>query len=96
MACYSKRLLQLLLLLLSHFQKSEYIFSLVEDETDQLLMGLRVSQERLLFLFLGPVGWHRLSFRSVGLADGRWHTLALAVSGPYATLTVDCGLPLEL
>ncbi|XP_064165813.1 thrombospondin-type laminin G domain and EAR repeat-containing protein [Anguilla rostrata] len=77
-------------------KKSEYIFSLVEEDTERMLMGLRFSQDRLHFLFLGPGGWERLAFRSVRLADGRWHTLVLAVSGPYATLTLDCGMPLDL
>ncbi|KAJ8349868.1 hypothetical protein SKAU_G00249980 [Synaphobranchus kaupii] len=77
-------------------KKSEYIFSLVEEDTDQLLMGLRFSQDQLHFLFLGPGGWERLTFSSVQLADSLWHTLVLAVSGPYTTLIVDCGLPLDL
>ncbi|CAB1346874.1 unnamed protein product [Coregonus sp. 'balchen'] len=37
-------------------KRNEYIFSLVEEESDRLLIGLRVSQERLHFLFQGPTG----------------------------------------
>ncbi|XP_061082661.1 thrombospondin-type laminin G domain and EAR repeat-containing protein-like [Conger conger] len=77
-------------------KKSEYIFSLLEEGSDRLLMGLRFSQNHLRFLFLTPAGGRSLSFRSVRLADGGWHTLALAVSGVHATLTLDCGLPLDL
>ncbi|KAG7283079.1 hypothetical protein CRUP_012972, partial [Coryphaenoides rupestris] len=73
--------------------RNEYIFSLVQEEGDRLLLGLRVSKERVNFL----VGdGRRLSFRSIRLADGQWHTLILAVSGRYATLTIDCGLPVDL
>lgn len=44
----------------------------------------------------GSTGHSRLTFQEVGLDDNHWHTVALAVTGPYATLTVDCGLPVEL
>ncbi|XP_034741681.1 thrombospondin-type laminin G domain and EAR repeat-containing protein-like [Etheostoma cragini] len=80
-------------------QKSnQYIFSVVEEGSDSLLLGLRVSENRLHFLITRPGagGRSRLSFKDVGLDDNRWHTAVLAVSGAYATLTVDCGLPLEL
>ncbi|KAG7249731.1 hypothetical protein CRUP_024122 [Coryphaenoides rupestris] len=74
-------------------RRNEYIFSLVQEEGDRLLLGLRVSKERVNFL----VGdGRRLSFRSIRLADRQWHTLILAVSGRYATLTIDCGLPVDL
>ncbi|KAJ8410108.1 hypothetical protein AAFF_G00211490 [Aldrovandia affinis] len=77
-------------------KKNEYVFALVEEDSDRLLMGLRFSQERVHFLFLGPGGRERLTFHSVQLADNRWHTLVLAMTGQYATLTIDCGLPLDL
>ncbi|XP_068457620.1 thrombospondin-type laminin G domain and EAR repeat-containing protein-like isoform X2 [Clinocottus analis] len=79
-------------------KRNEYIFSVVEEESDALLLGLRVSENRLHFLSTAPGvgGRSRLSFKDVGLDDNRWHTVVLAVTGPYATLTVDCGLPLEL
>ena len=79
------------------FQRNEYIFSLVEEEADSLLLGLRLSENRLHLLTSAPgAGRNRLSFKEVGLDDNRWHTVVLAVTGPYATLTVDCGIPLEL
>ncbi|XP_040912592.1 thrombospondin-type laminin G domain and EAR repeat-containing protein-like isoform X2 [Toxotes jaculatrix] len=79
-------------------KRNEYIFSVVEESSDSLLLGLRVSENRLHFLATPPgaAGQSRLSFKDVALDDDRWHTVVLAVSGPYATLTVDCGLPLEL
>ncbi|KAG7466965.1 hypothetical protein MATL_G00148250 [Megalops atlanticus] len=76
--------------------KNEYVFALVQEDTDRLLIGLRFSQEKLHFLFLGPGGLDRITFQCVQLADNRWHTLVLAMSGHYATLTVDCGTPLDL
>lgn len=77
---------------------NEYIFSVVEEGSDSLLLGLRVSNKRLHILATptGVKGQSRLSFKDIGLDDNRWHTVVLAVTGPYATLTVDCGLPLEL
>ncbi|XP_023253038.1 thrombospondin-type laminin G domain and EAR repeat-containing protein [Seriola lalandi dorsalis] len=80
------------------WKKNEYIFSVVEDRSESLLLGLRVSENRLHFLTTPPGagGRSRLSFMDVGLDDNRWHTMVLAITGPYATLTVDCGLPLEL
>lgn len=71
---------------------------MVEEESDSLLLGMRISNNRLHILTTptGTNGWSRLSFKDIGLDDNRWHTVVLAVTGPYATLTVDCGLPLEL
>ncbi|XP_042162324.1 thrombospondin-type laminin G domain and EAR repeat-containing protein-like [Oncorhynchus tshawytscha] len=77
-------------------KRNEYIFSLVEEESDRLLIGLLVSQERLHFLFQGPTVKKRITFRAVRLADNHWHTVVLAVTGRYATLRVDCGMALEL
>ncbi|XP_068592498.1 thrombospondin-type laminin G domain and EAR repeat-containing protein-like [Cebidichthys violaceus] len=79
-------------------KRNEYIFSVVDEGSDSLLLGLRVSENRLHFLTTPPGvgGRSRLSFKDVGLDDNRWHTVVLAVTGPYATLTVDCGHPLEL
>ncbi|MFT7818143.1 thrombospondin-type laminin G domain and EAR repeat-containing protein-like, partial [Arapaima gigas] len=75
---------------------SEYILSLVEQASDQLLLGLRLAPEKLQLLVLSPTGQRRITFQDVRLADGRWHTLAVAVTGHHATLTVDCGTTLEL
>ncbi|XP_029283836.1 thrombospondin-type laminin G domain and EAR repeat-containing protein [Cottoperca gobio] len=79
-------------------KRNEYVFSVVEEGSDSLLLGLRVSENRLHLLVTlpGVGGRSRLSFKDVELDDNRWHTLVLAVSGLYATLTIDCGLPLEL
>uniref|UniRef100_A0A8C7GAS8 Thrombospondin type laminin G domain and EAR repeats n=1 Tax=Oncorhynchus kisutch TaxID=8019 RepID=A0A8C7GAS8_ONCKI len=73
-------------------KKNEYIFS------GRLLIGLRFSRDRLHFLFRGRSGgvMARWVFRGIELADDRWHTLVLAFSGHYATLTVDCNTHLEL
>ncbi|KAL4594121.1 hypothetical protein GN956_G26171 [Arapaima gigas] len=77
-------------------KRSEYILSLVEQASDQLLLGLRLAPEKLQLLVLSPTGQRRITFQDVRLADGRWHTLAVAVTGHHATLTVDCGTTLEL
>uniref|UniRef100_A0A3Q3JXF8 Thrombospondin-like N-terminal domain-containing protein n=1 Tax=Monopterus albus TaxID=43700 RepID=A0A3Q3JXF8_MONAL len=76
---------------------NEYILSVVEEGSDSLLLGLRVSENHLHFLVTPPgvVRRSRLSFKDIGLDDNHWHTVVLAVTGPYATLTVDCGLPLD-
>uniref|UniRef100_A0A674F0M0 Thrombospondin type laminin G domain and EAR repeats n=1 Tax=Salmo trutta TaxID=8032 RepID=A0A674F0M0_SALTR len=80
-------------------RKNEYIFSVVEEkEEEDLLIGLRFSRDGLHFLFRGRSGGvvARWVFRGIQLADDRWHTLVLAFSGHYATLTVDCNTHLEL
>ena len=80
------------------FQTNEYILSVVKEESNLLLLGLRVSEDRL-HLITTPTdfgGRSRIIFKDVGLDDNRWHTIVLAVTGQYATLTIDCGLPLEL
>ncbi|KAL6100327.1 tspear [Pungitius sinensis] len=79
-------------------KRNEYIFSMVEEASDSLLLGLRVSGNRLDFLPAahGVGRRSQLSFKDVRLDDNRWHTVVLAVTGLYATLTVDCGLSLEL
>lgn len=71
---------------------------MVQDGSDLLLLGLRVSESRLHFVTTPPGvgGRSRMSFKGIVLDDNRWHTLVLAVTGQYATLTVDCGLPLEM
>ncbi|KAM9343936.1 thrombospondin-type laminin G domain and EAR repeat-containing protein [Pholidichthys leucotaenia] len=76
----------------------QYLLSVVQEGSGLLLLGLQVSENHLHLLIMPPgLGVRsRLSFKDVGLDDSQWHTLVLAVSGPYATLTVDCGLPVEL
>ncbi|XP_037831954.1 thrombospondin-type laminin G domain and EAR repeat-containing protein [Kryptolebias marmoratus] len=77
---------------------NEYIFSVVKEGSDSLLLGLRISENRLHLLTTPPGagGRSRISFKDVGLDDNSWHTMVLAVTGQYATLTINCGLPLEL
>ncbi|XP_057192162.1 thrombospondin-type laminin G domain and EAR repeat-containing protein isoform X2 [Triplophysa rosa] len=77
-------------------EKSEYIFTLLEGDSDNLLLGLRLSQNTLHFLQKSQGNRKRITFKAVGLADNRWHTVVLAVTGHYTLLTVDCGIPLEL
>ncbi|XP_006636707.3 thrombospondin-type laminin G domain and EAR repeat-containing protein [Lepisosteus oculatus] len=77
-------------------KKNEYLFSVVEEDSNSLLLGLRYSQDKLHFLFSNYRKRKRISFRSMRLADNQWHTLILAVSGYYASLTVDCGMPIDL
>ncbi|XP_069388750.1 thrombospondin-type laminin G domain and EAR repeat-containing protein isoform X2 [Paralichthys olivaceus] len=78
-------------------KRKQYLFSVVDESSDLLLLGLCVSENRLHFVTTSSAagGRGRLSFKDVGLDDNRWHTVVLAITGPYATLTVDCGLPLE-
>lgn len=83
---------------LVYFKRNEFIFSLVEEKSALVLLGLRMSRNRLQLLVQssGSTGHSRLTFKEVDLDDNRWHTVALAVTGHYTTLTVDCGLPKEL
>lgn len=80
------------------FQRHEYIFSILDEQTDSLLLGLHLSENRLNFLVTAPGSKrrNRLSLNDVALVDDHWHTVVLSVTGPYSTLTVDCGLPLEM
>ncbi|KAF4109452.1 hypothetical protein G5714_010525 [Onychostoma macrolepis] len=77
-------------------EKSEYIFTLLEGDSDEPLLGLRLSQNKFHFLQKGHSSRKRITFKAVGLDDNRWHTVVLAVTGRYTILTVDCGTPLEL
>ncbi|XP_026127966.1 thrombospondin-type laminin G domain and EAR repeat-containing protein [Carassius auratus] len=77
-------------------EKSEYIFTLLEGNSDELLLGLRLSQNKFHLLQKGHGSRKRITFKAVGLDDNRWHTVVLAVTGRYTILTVDCGTPLEL
>lgn len=70
---------------------------MVNEESRLPVLGLRMSENKIhLLVTSGSGGVQRLNFKDVGLDDDRWHTVTLAVTGPYATLTIDCGLPLEL
>ncbi|XP_013881268.1 thrombospondin-type laminin G domain and EAR repeat-containing protein [Austrofundulus limnaeus] len=75
---------------------SEFLFSVVKEVSGSLLLGLRISETRVHLQTRLPGPWSRLTFKDVPLDNNMWHTLVLSVSGQYAALTVDCGLPLEL
>ncbi|XP_043987585.1 thrombospondin-type laminin G domain and EAR repeat-containing protein-like [Gambusia affinis] len=77
---------------------NQYIFSVMKEGSESLVLGLRVSEDRLHLLTAPPGGggWRRIGFKNVRLDDNRWHTVVLAVTGPYATLTIDCGPPVEI
>ncbi|XP_028291417.1 thrombospondin-type laminin G domain and EAR repeat-containing protein-like isoform X2 [Gouania willdenowi] len=75
---------------------NHYIFSLLKEGSDSLLLRLSLSKSRLQLLTAPPAGQSRLNFKDILLDDNRWHTLILAVSGPHASLRVDCGPVLEL
>ncbi|XP_020032808.1 thrombospondin-type laminin G domain and EAR repeat-containing protein [Castor canadensis] len=81
-------------------KKNEYLLTVVAEEKDTLLLGLRYSSTQLHFLFLSEDkagAWQtRVSFRNPGLMDSQWHTLVLAVSQGAFSITTDCGLPLDI
>uniref|UniRef100_A0ABI7ZX39 Thrombospondin-like N-terminal domain-containing protein n=1 Tax=Felis catus TaxID=9685 RepID=A0ABI7ZX39_FELCA len=81
-------------------KKNEYLFTVVMEESDRLLLGLRYSPTRLHFLFLSQDAagaWQtRVTFRSPALMDNQWHTLVLAVSEGSFSLTTDCGVPADI
>uniref|UniRef100_A0A4W6EP45 Thrombospondin type laminin G domain and EAR repeats n=1 Tax=Lates calcarifer TaxID=8187 RepID=A0A4W6EP45_LATCA len=74
-------------------KRNEYIFSVVEERSDSLLLGLRLSENRLHFLATlpGAGGRSRLTFKEVGLDDNHWHTVVLAVTGPPFQTISDQG-----
>uniref|UniRef100_A0A8C9PY48 Thrombospondin type laminin G domain and EAR repeats n=1 Tax=Spermophilus dauricus TaxID=99837 RepID=A0A8C9PY48_SPEDA len=80
--------------------KNEYLLTVVAEERDVLLLGLRYSSTHLHFLFLSEDtagAWQtRVSFRSASLMDSQWHTLVLAVSAGSFSLIMDCGLPVDI
>lgn len=80
----------------SVFQKNEYLFAVVKEDVDQLLLGLRFSKDKVHLIYRSSMGRERLSFKRIRLADNHWHSMVLAISGHHATLTLDCGIPLEL
>lgn len=77
-------------------QKDEYVFTLLDEDSDKLLVGLRLSHDKVHFLRRIGDRTERVTFRQVNMADGHWHTMVLALSGHYAILTLDCGIPVEL
>ncbi|XP_061492541.1 thrombospondin-type laminin G domain and EAR repeat-containing protein isoform X2 [Rhineura floridana] len=81
-------------------KRNEYIFTVLEENSDTLLLGLRYSRNKLHFLFWSRElsnGWQtRVTFRDVFLADNRWHTVVLAVTKGSFSLTVDCSIPTDV
>ncbi|XP_044531653.1 thrombospondin-type laminin G domain and EAR repeat-containing protein [Gracilinanus agilis] len=81
-------------------KKNEYIFTVVEDLSDTLLLGLRYSPNKLHFVFLSRESsgsWQtRVTFQDVPLTDNRWHTLVLAVSEGSFSLMADCSVPTDV
>ncbi|KAK2494997.1 LOW QUALITY PROTEIN: hypothetical protein MC885_016340 [Smutsia gigantea] len=81
-------------------KKNQYLFTVLTQERDTLLLGLRYSPTRLHFLFLSEDAagaWlTQVSFRDLVLTDSQWHTLVLAVSEDSFSLTMDCGLPMDI
>ncbi|XP_072338204.1 thrombospondin-type laminin G domain and EAR repeat-containing protein-like [Scyliorhinus torazame] len=81
-------------------KKNEYIFTLLQENSNHLLLGLRVSSDKLHFEF--SPGEHpyshrkRVTFRDLYLADRHWHTLVLAVTTDIVSLTVDCCPPIDM
>uniref|UniRef100_K7GDQ4 Thrombospondin type laminin G domain and EAR repeats n=1 Tax=Pelodiscus sinensis TaxID=13735 RepID=K7GDQ4_PELSI len=80
-------------------KKMEYIFTVVREESHTELVGLSYSRNKLHFLFwsreLSGGRETRVTFRGVSFSDGQWHTLVLAVSGRFFSLTVDCSAPVD-
>ncbi|XP_067844326.1 thrombospondin-type laminin G domain and EAR repeat-containing protein [Heptranchias perlo] len=81
-------------------KKNEYIFTLLQENSNHMLLGLRISSNKLHLEFShGDIPYShkkRVTFRDVYLADRRWHTLVLAVSGDFVSLTVDCCHPIDM
>lgn len=68
-----------------------------KKDREKLILGLRLSRSRLLLLFRSAGGAvENYKFRSSRLDDNQWHTLILAIDSHRASLTVDCGAPLEM
>ncbi|XP_030431667.1 thrombospondin-type laminin G domain and EAR repeat-containing protein [Gopherus evgoodei] len=81
-------------------KKNEYIFSVMKEESSMVLVGLRFSLNKLHFLFWSrelSSGWQtQVTFQGISLTDNQWHTLVLAVSGQFFSLTVDCSIPIDV
>ncbi|XP_067229307.1 thrombospondin-type laminin G domain and EAR repeat-containing protein isoform X2 [Chanodichthys erythropterus] len=77
-------------------KRNEYLLAVVREDDNQLLLGLRFSKDKVHLIYRGSMGRERLSFKRIHLADNHWHSMVLAISGHHATLTLDCGIPLEL
>lgn len=68
-----------------------------KKDREKIILGLRLSKNRLHFLFRSKAGAvENCRFRSPSLDDNQWHTLTLAIDNQRVALTVDCGAPLEM
>ncbi|XP_061824119.1 thrombospondin-type laminin G domain and EAR repeat-containing protein-like [Nerophis lumbriciformis] len=66
------------------------------EERRRLVLGLRLSRNRLYLHFKGQRGViEQSASRGTRLADNRWHTLVVTICDGQVRLTVDCGLPRE-
>lgn len=62
----------------------------------RIILGLRLSRNRLHFVFKGHGGViENWVFRGT-LADNQWHTLVLAIGSQHVRLTVDCNSPQDM
>ncbi|KAG8559032.1 hypothetical protein GDO81_017220 [Engystomops pustulosus] len=81
-------------------KKNEYVFTIITEGRGNVLLGLRYSENKLHFLFWNVEGseeWQsKVTFRGIFLANDRWHTLVLAVSGISVSLSIDCSIPIEV
>ncbi|KAM9304852.1 thrombospondin-type laminin G domain and EAR repeat-containing protein [Gastrophryne carolinensis] len=81
-------------------KKNEYLFTMISEESKNVLLGLRYSENKLHFLFWNAEDpdklQNKVTFRGISLSDDRWHTLILAVSGTSIILTIDCGIQTEI
>ncbi|XP_078260582.1 thrombospondin-type laminin G domain and EAR repeat-containing protein-like [Rhinoraja longicauda] len=79
---------------------NEYIFTLLQENLNHMLLGLRIAPDKLHLEFahsdLPNSSKKRVTFQDVYLADRQWHTLVLAVSANFASLTVDCCPPIDM
>ncbi|KAK5857618.1 hypothetical protein PBY51_010850 [Eleginops maclovinus] len=66
-------------------------------EPGRIILGLRLSNNRLHFILKGHGGvvdhW---VFRGARLDDNQWHTMVLVIGSRHVRLTVDCNSPLEI
>ncbi|XP_072118502.1 thrombospondin-type laminin G domain and EAR repeat-containing protein-like [Mobula birostris] len=80
-------------------KKNEYILSLIQEDLNNVLLGLRISPDKLHLEFarggLPNSRREQVTFQDIYLADHQWHTLVLAVSANFVSLTVDCCPPVD-
>ncbi|XP_060684064.1 thrombospondin-type laminin G domain and EAR repeat-containing protein-like [Hemiscyllium ocellatum] len=81
-------------------KKNEYIFTLLQESSSHMLLGLRLSSDKLHLEFSQsdhPYSHRkRATFRDLHLADRHWHTLVLAVTANIVSLTIDCCPPIDM